>query len=95
MHKCVRVKVHGVGCKRYSELGTVVEKIARERALEGSLYRQNQQDIELVVAGEKEGVEHVLDFVYEWAKADVVDCAVTVEALLKERDYRGIFRVID
>lgn len=72
-----------------------IHKQARVLQVEGTLaVVQQEQLVRIIVCGEKDGVDQFLDFIHkEGAKHNVH--AIMAEPMLKERDYRGAFRIIE
>lgn len=92
MNKCVRIMIKGTVSEKFVE--DVIKKQTRQLHLEGTAQVVEAEDqIRIVVAGKKENVDAFIDSLHKGVGDDVPD-AVSVEPLLKERDYRGVFRVL-
>ena len=89
--RCVKV-VFDV--KTYQSV--LLEKIQSEahaRALEGCLIVHHPNTIKIVVCGTGDAVELFVDFIYA-VMAAYEGNQMAVDAFLKDKDYRGVFRVI-
>jgi len=71
-----------------------IQQNARKFALEGSVQAQLPHTIKIIVVGTHEAIESFIDILHkESLKRSITD--LEVEPFLKDRDYRGIFRVIE
>lgn len=75
-------------------LHAVIQNCAREHSLEGTVQAYGDSQIKIVVCGNKERIDDFLDAIHNYT-ADKEADNVEVEPFLKERDYRGVFRVIE
>lgn len=92
MNKCVRIMIKGLVSENFVE--DVIKKQTRHLHLEGTAQVvATDHQIRIVVAGKKEDVDTFIDFLHKGVGDDVPD-SVSVEPFLKERDYRGVFRVL-
>ena len=94
MNKCLKITLRGDIPKGF--LQSFVQKHAKKLSLEGSVQLTNggEQVVKIIACGSKEDVDAFLDIIYKGsAKADLAD--IIAEPFLKERDYRGVFRVIE
>ncbi len=70
-----------------------IQKQARKLELEGVVYAAVAGELKIFACGHKERIDEFLDFMHkEAAKRKVED--VEVEPFIKDKDYRGVFRVI-
>lgn len=92
MQKCIRLTVRS-DQQFLPELRVLIERFAKDYEVEGALYVKPDQ-LTVVVAGEKHAVDEFLDQVYRDMQADL-RVSFEIEAALKDRDYRGVFRVIE
>lgn len=76
-------------------LQSSVQKHARKFSIEGTaqiISAENQ--IRVIACGEKEHVDEFLDNLHkEFSKAKIND--YEIEPFLKDKDYRGVFRIIE
>lgn len=91
MNKCLRITVFG-DCSN-DLLISFIQKNARLFGLEGTASVLDDTQALIIVCGNKDKVENFLDALHkgtsEW-KPDSVE----VEPFLKDKDYRGVFRII-
>ena len=92
MSQCLRITCI-VGRAR-ELLYSIVEQQAERLDLEGVILPCDDTSIRVVACGSKEKIEAFLDALYQSA-ADNKLSALEVEPFLKDRDYRGIFRVVE
>ncbi|MBS1987240.1 acylphosphatase [Candidatus Dependentiae bacterium] len=71
-----------------------IQKHAREFNLEGTAQWSHDGLIHIVVCGNKEHVDAFLDLVHKGSNG-VLPEDISVEPFVREKDYRGIFRVIE
>jgi hypothetical protein len=92
MNKCVKIviKAQGADLLRIREIS---ERASREYLIEGTLYLYTPYSAELIIAGSKERVDSFIDAIYG-AVHDASRCDIVIEPGSKERDYRGVLRVI-
>lgn len=91
MIKCIKV----VLAVDYDEalVHDTIQKQARKLGLEGVVYAATPGELKIVACGLKEKIDEFLDFMHkEAAKRKVED--IEVEPFIKDKDYRGVFRVI-
>ncbi len=92
MKKCLRVLVSSQFPEGF--LHGFVQKHARQMGLEGSAQFMGSDQLRIIVCGEKEIVDDFLDILFkgdkEWRAENIV-----AEPFVKDKDYRGVFRVIE
>jgi len=92
MKKCLKITLKG----NFSAgiLCSFVQKYARKLHIEGTAQLIGSQEVLIVACGTKVEVDSFLDVLHkaskQWSPEDVF-----IEPFLKEKDYRGIFRVIE
>jgi acylphosphatase len=92
MNKCLRITLTVE--PKAAFLQNVVQKYARKFELEGLAQPMGSDKVRIIVCGEKELVDDFIDIIHkESPKADVQD--IEIEPFLKDKDYRGVFRVIE
>lgn len=67
---------------------------ARALQLEGVAHVQLPNTIKIVIVGEKGDIDDFIDFLHREALAHRIE-SIEVEPFIKDRDYRGIFRIIE
>lgn len=90
MNKCVKITCI---VKVTSSFTSLIHKKAQELLLEGSLQVVPPETIKIVVCGSKDGIDTFVDLLYKEG-ASKKQFSLIVEPFLKDKDYRGIFRVI-
>ena len=94
MNKCLKITLRGDLPKGF--LQSYIQKHAKKLSLEGTVQILNggEQVIRIIACGTKEDVDTFLDLIYKGStQADLEE--IVAEPFLKERDYRGVFRVIE
>lgn len=92
MKKCLRVIINSDFPSGF--LHDFLQKNAREMGLEGSAQFMASDQIRVVVCGEKEVVDQFLDVLFKGTEEWYAENIVT-EPFVKDKDYRGVFRVIE
>jgi acylphosphatase len=75
-------------------LQKVVQKTARKYGLEGVAQLMGGQKVKIVVCGVKEHVDSFVDIIHKELEKPYND-TLEIEPFLKDRDYRGVFRIIE
>lgn len=93
MYKCVKVRVQcRAECSHAVRQG--IEQHARSLDIEGVLHARGDAVLEILVAGTKEQIDAFIDRLVQFKHESQIE-GFEVEAALKERDFRGVFRVIE
>jgi len=91
MNQCLMITLT-VGISK-GFLDNFIKKYARGLALEGVAHLISNKNVRMVVCGESDNVDKFIDLLYEKStKYDLDD--IMVESFFKEKDYRGVFRVV-
>lgn len=91
MNKCIRISVYTHLTDDF--LKNAVQKHAHKLNLEGFSQQMDENDFKIVVNGEKDHVDKFIDLLHkEFIDLDISD--FEIEPFLKDRDYRGVFRII-
>ncbi len=75
-------------------LHTVIQKKARELQLEGTVQLLEQKNVKIKICGSKDVMEEFIDHIHEALLKSSID-GIEIEPFIKDRDYRGVFRVIE
>lgn len=70
-----------------------IQRQAQKTKVEGQIQLINPQQLKLIVCGKNDQLDEFIDYIFDL----FISSGVSIEALepfLKERDYRGIFRII-
>lgn len=93
MKKCLKVTISVENIPK-DFLKKVIQKYANSFKVEGAAQLAADESIKIIACGKKEAVDDFLDILHkETAKFKLND--LLVEPFLKEKDYRGVFRVIE
>ncbi len=93
MNKCLKVTLWIQKIPK-GFLKSVVQKHANVLKIEGTAQLAEVTIIKIIACGKKDTIDAFLDILHkETAKLMVED--MQVEPFLKERDYRGVFRIIE
>lgn len=92
MKKCVKVNIAFRGGIEFIQL---LQKHGSKLSLEGVLqFLPHEEQLKLVVCGNKDDVDKFVDALHkEGAGKGITD--IVVEPHLKDKDYRGVFRIIE
>ncbi len=75
-------------------LQSFIQHHARLFDLEGTAQLMGQDKLRVVVCGEKERVDNFIDVIHkESIPSGITD--IEIEPYIKDKDYRGVFRVIE
>lgn len=92
MNKCIKIILKTE--LKDGFLQNVIQKYARKYELEGVAERWSADEVKIIVCGEKGAVDSFVDSIHKEApKQHVYD--IEIEPFLKDKDYRGVFRVIE
>jgi len=93
MNKCLRITLWIQKIPK-GFLKDAVQKHANTLKIEGTVQSMEEGVIKIVACGKKDTIDAFLDLLHkETLKVAVED--MQIEPFLKEKDYRGVFRVIE
>jgi len=93
MNKCLRITLGKTVPEGF--LRSFVQRHARKLDLEGAAQvTATDGEVRIDVCGPKDALESFLDLLHKGTAA-YRPKEITVEPFLKEKDYRGVFRVIE
>jgi acylphosphatase len=92
MSQCMRINLVIKGDKSYIQ--ALVRKYATEYNLEGLLQTADHQAVKVVACGDAVEIEAFMGALHKEFAKDNLNIA-EIEPFLKDRDYRGVFRVIE
>jgi acylphosphatase len=92
MKKCLKIVLTGNFPSTF--LRASLLKHARACVIEGVARPAGADQITITVCGDKSHVEEFLDGLYENEKEWGID-TIEVEPFVRDKDYRGIFRIIE
>ena len=91
MIKCVRITCELKITKAFT---ASIQRQATRLDLEGLMHVIIPSNLKIVACGSKENIETFVDFLYKEG-ALKKPFSIEVEPFLKDKDYRGVFRIIE
>ena len=92
MNQCLRIVF--TAKHKLEPLYDFVKKHAQKYDLEGIVQTVEGNNVRIIVCGERDGIEDFLDALHKNAAEKKME-RIEIEPFLKDRDYRGVFRVIE
>lgn len=92
MNKCLRITFSGKFPADF--LHSFVQKHAKKLNVEGTVQWTESKGVRIIVCGSKDSVDAFLDVLHKSPPSVVLE-NIEIEPFLKEKDYRGVFRVIE
>lgn len=92
MNQCLRIIF--TSQNKLETIYEFVQKYARKYDLEGIVQTADKSAIRVIVCGTRDNIEDFLDALHKSAEEKKME-KIEVEPFLKDRDYRGVFRVIE
>lgn len=93
MKKCLKITL--VSAMLGGALRDSIQGVARKLGIEGTVQVIMPNEMIIIACGEKENIDNFLDAIHEGFGGSYAPEEVLVEPFLKEKDYRGIFRVLE
>ena len=94
MNKCLKIMIPAIGLPK-DFLADFIQKYARKFNLEGIAQMMHaEHKIKIIACGLKEDVDAFLDMLHK-GSSKVQLGAIEVEPFVRDKDYRGVFRVIE
>jgi acylphosphatase len=92
MKKCLRITF---SAKVSKKLYDTIQTHARKLNIEGTAQHiAAENKVKVMACGEREAIDSFLDFLHK-ENASIDADSIEVEPFLKEKDYRGVFRIIE
>lgn len=92
MYKCLKITFGGEFPDDF--LRGFIQLVARKYPVEGTAQFIVQEGrVSIIICGNKQDIDDFIDELHDEAPCEFVD--VEIEPFLKEKDYRGVFRVIE
>lgn len=91
MKKCVKILLSGDFPTGFMHAS--IQEHAREVGLEGTAQMMPDNQIRVVVCGNSDQIDQFIDLLHNSAKK--VSFTYEIEPFLKDKEYRGVFRVIE
>jgi acylphosphatase len=92
MNKCLKITFSGKFPEDFFH--TFIQKHAKKLNIEGTVQLLQDATVKIMVCGKKEAVDSFLEVLHKGAAGVLLD-NIEIEPFLKEKDYRGVFRVIE
>ena len=93
MNKCLKIMLLMQKIPK-DFLNNGVKESAQSFSIEGTVQIMDATTIKIIACGEKEDIDSFLDALHrEVAQLSLDD--MQIEPFLKEKDYRGVFRIIE
>ena len=91
MNRCLKMVIKAD--KWESRWSSDIQKQAKKLEIEGLMQALDDYQMRIMVCGKDEKLDDFIDYLYDFFIS--VDASIDeLEPFIKERDYRGIFRVI-
>ncbi len=91
MNKCLKITLT---VEPEEGLFNAIQKHARTSSLEGMVQALGSDKVKIVICGDKDHVDSFVDALHkESTKVAIQD--IEIEPYIKDKDYRGVFRVIE
>lgn len=91
MKRCLKMLVNVQTWQ--SDWGSKIQKEAQNFEIEGMMQAVDENELRIMICGESEKLDEFVDYLYDFFSS-VEGQISELEPFIKERDYRGIFRVI-
>lgn len=92
MRKCLKITLTGTFAKDF--VHDVIQHHARELQLEGTAQQVIPSQIRIILCGMQDLLDSFLDVLHAGSASWHID-DIEIEPFLHEKDYRGVFRVIE
>ena len=93
MNQCLRI-TFDVPSEQRQTLRLFIQKEAKKLFLEGTVRIMPSASLKVIACGDKQKMDIFLDSVLE--EIEKLRCErLEIEPFLKDRDYRGVFRIIE
>ncbi|MFS8506716.1 MAG: acylphosphatase [Candidatus Babeliales bacterium] len=92
MNRCMRIMCMVEDGK--DGIHTFVQQYAQKFLLEGLIQPVNATHVRVIVCGQREAIENFIDALHHGVVEKMIR-GIEMEPIFKDRDYRGVFRVIE
>jgi acylphosphatase len=92
MKQCLRITFSMEVPRNFFE--DIIQKHAQKLCLEGTVQKVGPREIKVIVCGTHEAVDEFLGTFHKETANRSID-AFQVEPFVRDRDYRGVFRIIE
>ena len=91
MNQCIRITFYIGEIKGF--LDNFVQKYARKFDLQGVAHLMAENQVRIVVCSNSENIDNFIDKIYEASAKYKLD-DIQMESFVREKDFRGVFRVV-
>ena len=92
MNKCVRIVC--TLSRPKPNLPSEIQSYARKHSVEGFV-QAGTEEVQITACGSKENVDLFVDMIHKICVQDPEKDIIEVEPFFKDKEYRGIFRIIE
>ncbi len=92
MRQCLRISFTMDIPKNF--LNTFIQKHARLLQLEGTVQLESANIVKIIICGKKDKLDQFVDFFHKRMAKEVIE-NMELEPFISEKDFRGVFRVIE
>jgi acylphosphatase len=92
MKKCVKIIIQGNFQEGF--LFTFVKQQAQSLELEGTAQMNSENTIRIILCGDPTVIDQFMDSLHKNTENEHIT-SIELEPFLKEKDYRGVFRIIE
>ena len=92
MKKCLKITL--IAKMVRAELRDFIQAAARKLGVEGTVQLIEPNEIVIIACGSKDNIDDFVDNIHQGFGTNIPE-DVQVEPFLKEKDYRGIFRILE
>ncbi len=93
MNKCLKITFSGAMPEGF--LHNFIQKNAKKLNLEGTAQVVTSENkVRIVVCGDKDEVDQFIDLLHKGSGKVILE-DIQIEPFLRDKDYRGVFRVIE
>jgi acylphosphatase len=92
MKQCLRITLY---VQKYDQkINDGIQKAAKKAGIEGTVQKINDKELSVFACGLKPPIDEFLDALHQKVATKQLDY-LDIEPFLKDRDFRGVFRVIE
>jgi len=92
MSQCLRINFTMDVSKNF--LQTFIQKNARSLQLEGTVQMERNNVIKLIICGKKDNLDQFVDLFHKRVAKEEFD-NMEIEPFIRDKDFRGVFRIIE
>lgn len=89
--QCIKIRVQGK--VQDSSYRTFTQKHAQKLGIEGTIQNGENGSVVIYASGSSDHLDKLIDYLYKGTAQSQID-DLTVEPLVSEKNFRGVFRII-